>query len=523
MRPDIGHEDDFIVVKNPFAFSPMQFKRKMLEILRPSALLIEQLGQLGQLEETVLQAEELIYCDLQQECAESYLIDNLPPSSPSKTVYNIPGVLAQNHRIKALGDTAAKLNFMHEAEAIRRGFPIDRKNVRQVTITRDHSASTTGTTQVPFSFESEKDTHLLTFHLLPDCVHKVILGKAFLKATNTFSVLKNFARRVQRRVVKGLTDYALLYLGESAPKFTGLLNGRPRQALADSGANCLIMDEDFARKQGLPIVAGEEHRATVRFADNTTARTSGMTFGVRWEFGLGGVGTEHELDFHILKGAPADVILSDEFIFGTNAFVEYDCYLVDDDDDDEEADAYFFGIQIDKSYRTKDSVPEQLSEDIRRSKEDDRINNLPLEEQEAERQKEKHRRAEWDARYITTNGGNGSLSGGTSLSSLTGTQASNSALTSITLITDTTSPGTSVSSTVRPSTTLSTSTVPNSSNPIASVVPIPSPGSGHISLGSPQSPGSSTIPLNSPPGMLPQNSPPKKSRWRFKLKRKNRT
>lgn len=271
---------------------------------------------------------------------------------PPKTIYEIPGRLAKSHRIDALGDTAAKMNFMREEEAIRMGFPIDRNIVHRVTIISGHSATTTGTTQVPFSFDGEKDTHLLTFHLLPDCVHKVILGKAFLKATRTLSVLKNFARRVRKRVERGLSEYALLYLGENAPKFTGLLNGRPRQALADSGANCLIMDEDFARKQGLPIVEDDEHRSTVRFADNTTATTSGMTFGVRWEFGLGGAGKEHKLDFHILKGAPADVILSDEFIFGTNAFIEYDCYLVDEDDDDEEADAYFYGIQIDKSHKT---------------------------------------------------------------------------------------------------------------------------------------------------------------------------
>lgn len=279
---------------------------------------------------------------------------NMKGSASSwKKVYEIPGFLTPKHRVNALGDTAAKYNFLNEKYAVQLGFPISRDDVREVSITRHHSVTTKGMAQVPFSFDGEEDTYPLVFHLLPNCIHDVILGKAFLKATKTFSVLKNFTRRVQQRVMDGLSQFHLLYLGESAPKFTGLLNGRPREALADSGANGLIMDEDFAHRMGIPITSDQEHQKTVYFADNTTATTSGMTYGVRWEFGLGGVGSEHKLDFHILKNAPADVILSDEFLFGTNAFVEYDCYLVDDDDEDHEAEAYFYGIRIDESHKPK--------------------------------------------------------------------------------------------------------------------------------------------------------------------------
>ncbi|KAJ4366346.1 hypothetical protein N0V83_007982 [Neocucurbitaria cava] len=144
-----------------------------------------------------------------------------------------------------------------------------------------------------------------------------------------------------------------------------------------------------------------------------------MTFGVRWEFGPGDAGTEHNLDFHILKGAPADVILSDEFIFGTNEFIEYDCYLVDEDEDDEETDAYFFAIQIDKSHKTSVPVPEQLREDVYRSTQDDEIDKLPLHEQAAARQKEETRRAEWDVQRNLTFDEGESLPGGTSLGPLT--------------------------------------------------------------------------------------------------------
>lgn len=237
---------------------------------------------------------------------------------------------------------------MKENLATEKGLEIDRSEVRQVRLSRKHDVTTTGTVTVDFRFDGEAEQYRLKFHLLPTCIHDVILGKSFLKLTKTFSELSNFTRRVKQRILRGLSHFHLLYLGESAPKFTGLLNGRPREALADWGSNALIMDEKFARKQGLPISDGPEYRNTVYLADNTTAQTTGMVLGVRWEFGLGGSGKEHDLDFHIMKNAPADVILSDDFLNETSAFIEYDCYLVDEDDEDDESEAYFFGIRIDQ-------------------------------------------------------------------------------------------------------------------------------------------------------------------------------
>jgi hypothetical protein len=240
---------------------------------------------------------------------------------------------------------------MKEAYAKRLGLSINRGDISTVRIGSGKRLTTVGTVVTPFRFKEEPEVYSLTFHLLPDCIHNVILGKAFLKATKTFSSLANKARRVIRRAVKRMTPRHFFYLGDSAPRFTGLLNGQKQEALADSGAKVLIMDEDYARSIGLPISTDGKHQTRLRFADGTTAMTSGITQGVQWEFGLGAVGEEYTLDFHILKNAPAAVILSDEFLFGTNAFAEYDCYLIDEDDEDE--DAQFFVIDLDRSYVNK--------------------------------------------------------------------------------------------------------------------------------------------------------------------------
>lgn len=54
------------------------------------------------------------------------------------------------------------------------------------------------------------------------------------------------------------------------------------------------------------------------------------------------------VDFHSLKKSPANVILSDKFLFEIEAFSQYDCFLVDEDDEDE--NAFIFAIDLDVSH-----------------------------------------------------------------------------------------------------------------------------------------------------------------------------
>jgi hypothetical protein len=205
-------------------------------------------------------------------------------------------------------------------------------------------------------FAEEPDRYELLFHILPQCVYDVILGKSFLKATRTLSNLANFARRMKKRVLKGLSKHRLFYLGDSAPNFTGLVNGRRSDALGDSGSNVLVMDEDHARSLGLQILTEKAHRSRLIFVDSSMAYTSGLTKSVRWQFDFSGNRHGHFLDFHVLENAPAEVILSDSFLFETEAFSQYECYMLDDEDKDFDADANFFTISYDPSYRNRGKI-----------------------------------------------------------------------------------------------------------------------------------------------------------------------
>jgi predicted aspartyl protease len=261
----------------------------------------------------------------------------------------IPGLVG-HLMVKALPDTGAKYNFMKESHAKRLGLPIQRGTTHSITITKAKTIKTVGVVVAPFTFQGETESHLLKFHLLQDCVHDVILGKAFLKVTKTFSNIILKARRVITNFTRGLATLRLNYLGDSAPRFTGLLNGRIHQALGDTGAQGLFMSEAFARSNGFLIVDDPGNTMTVQYADGSTATTMGMTYGINWEYGLGGRSMKHVLDFYILKDAPADIILSDDFLHGTEAFAAYDCYLIDvddeDEDDEEEDQGHLFAIKL---------------------------------------------------------------------------------------------------------------------------------------------------------------------------------
>ncbi|RYP82396.1 hypothetical protein DL770_005577 [Monosporascus sp. CRB-9-2] len=329
-------------------------------------------------------------------------LQNYKQSDNEARVFEIPGVLAK-HSTKALGDYGAKKNFIKEKYAVSLGLPVNRDVVCKVTVGNGKTVSTTGAVTAPFRFRGEPHGHDLKFHLLPDCIHDVILGKSFLKLTETFTNLLNFSRRVKERVIRGISQFHLLYLGTSSPMFEGSINGQPQTALADSGAKVLVMDEAYARSIGALIHTGYNHRTRLKFADNSTATTSGMAYDVEWRFGRNGEFTSpYRLNFHILKNAPANVILCDTFLFDNEAFSRYHKYLVDHGDDYEEEDdkSHCFAIDVDRKKKQMQTTAttaalspayRQYLELVRRGEEEDRISALLVDEQTAAQKIENQR------------------------------------------------------------------------------------------------------------------------------------
>jgi hypothetical protein len=275
--------------------------------------------------------------------------------SRSYHIYEIPGLIRDKYQVSALGDSCADKNYMKAAYARKLGLAIDKTQRTQVLVGSGTSVSTVGVSVAQFRFRHEPQEYSLVFHLLPDCIHNVILGRPFLKATKTFQSLANRTRRVIRRLVDRFASPSCSYLGDSASRFSGLVNGQAQEALADSGSQVLIIDEAYALDLGLPISRDLKNRTRLRFADNTTKMTSGMTFGVRWQFGDHQGSEEYTLDFHILKDSPAAIILNNDFLFDTDSFSEFDAWLLDEDTGEDEEPHLFF-ISFDPEHYAQGKV-----------------------------------------------------------------------------------------------------------------------------------------------------------------------
>ncbi|KAG9200751.1 hypothetical protein G6514_006773 [Epicoccum nigrum] len=255
-------------------------------------------------------------------------------------------------------------------------FAVDRTQVEKVALGNGETEMTTGTINTTFQFPGEKEIYFQLFHLLPRCRHKVILGNRFLKMTKTFTNSLNRLRRVITRTVNRIKVHDFLYVGGSGPAFKGLVNGHLQYALADTGAKLLIMDEDFAQRLGLTIETGTQYRNRVHDE-----------------------GESYMLDFHILKNAPANVILSEDFLFGdeTNAFADYTCYMVEEEAEAEIASC--FVIDIDYSYVNPAIDTREYRdqfESVRYGEEEDWVDSLSGDEKRAAQAAVQLRRAQWD-------------------------------------------------------------------------------------------------------------------------------
>ncbi|RYP21278.1 hypothetical protein DL765_002327 [Monosporascus sp. GIB2] len=188
------------------------------------------------------------------------------------------------------------------------------------------------------------------------------------------------------------------------------INGQLRTALADSGAKGLVMGEAYARSIGASIHNGHNHRTRLKFADNSTANTSGTAYGIERFRRNGEFAPAFWLNFRILKNTPANVILCDTFLLDNEASSRYHNDLVDNEDDyqDEDDRSFCFLVDVNKKRNpiqttataTAFSLADlQYLELVRRGEEEDRISALPVDEQEAAQNIENRRCDEWDQKF----------------------------------------------------------------------------------------------------------------------------
>jgi hypothetical protein len=179
--------------------------------------------------------------------------------------------------------------------------------------------SIVGTATLPFSFAGETKKHVLTFHVLRNSVHDIVLGSPFLRATETFT---RFAHRVGRKVRESVSRGAhrICLLG-SEQYVNGLAGGVRVDAVPDTGADVSVMSAEFAKANGFEVDDDEQHQILLEFADGSTARAQGVVMDVAWESGADE--QKRPTDVYFLSSLPVDLVLGFGFLCQTEAFQEH--------------------------------------------------------------------------------------------------------------------------------------------------------------------------------------------------------
>ncbi|OIW26520.1 hypothetical protein CONLIGDRAFT_478787 [Coniochaeta ligniaria NRRL 30616] len=318
--------------------------------------------------------------------------------------YFVPGYLGRTP-IEAFPDSGADVCLISPSMASGLGLEVLPGIGRTIQLANKKPVKSPGSVYVPWTFSGERTPHVLECWVLPGCVHSLVLGNNFLRATQT---LTKFASRIKSKVIGLPKRLRLRLLGEEKQRLWGYLNGNLTAALPDTGSDVMLISRDYAEKMGLAIDGGCENWLEVEYADGSTAWTSGVARHVLWTVG----GKTVRCDFHVLDDLCVDVVLSNDYLFKARVFSEHsDCFF---DTDSEEELFQLCNIRlIGRFSDTLSGLEDEYLEDVtsptafgpglvqrelaRRDQIRDGILALPETEQEAASQAEAERRRRWQA------------------------------------------------------------------------------------------------------------------------------
>jgi hypothetical protein len=237
----------------------------------------------------------------------------MSPTSSGRFDLLVPGTL-RTAEILALADSGSDLDIMSIQFAHQHGFAVDSSQRQEVRLPRG-SVKTVGTVTMPFKFNCE-DAHISrTFHVLPSCSYPIVFGSEFLKVTET---LTKFTHRLIAKYTPRVRGFRFCLVNSPKQRIVGTVNGRSVSAIPDTGSDVMVLSWRMARKLGLHIHSGLKHRTLLEFADGSQSRTYGMVFDVEWKFP--GSSKRVLCNFHVLKGLPYEVVLSNDFLHRSNVF-----------------------------------------------------------------------------------------------------------------------------------------------------------------------------------------------------------
>jgi hypothetical protein len=234
-------------------------------------------------------------------------------------------------------DNQSAYDIMSHDYAKRNHFEIMSSTKGKLRTARGAMVNTLGTVSRPIRFAGESETYMREFHVLPKCVHDIILGSPFLRLTQTFT---KFRHRIVNKL-RGLSSrHRVCFTGSSQQMLAGWANGQSVLALPDTGSDICLMSAQYARERGYRVDTDPRHRQLLEFVDGSTAETLGRVEGFQWEFDKSDIQL-HTPEIHVLEDLQTDLLLGYDFLMETDAFSTHEELFVDIEPHDEHVDEMF--------------------------------------------------------------------------------------------------------------------------------------------------------------------------------------
>lgn len=233
-------------------------------------------------------------------------------------------------RLDAIADSGASFNVISQELADALGLTIDQSYIRSVCLPSGTKIRTLGRTEGIFKFSGEEKSYTLLCVVLEKCIHPLVLGSHFLQVTQTLTKHTSRIHKVFSNIL------SLNFLGELECEqylLGGYLNCQAADIVPDTGSDIMVMSLTFAKRLGLLIHDGPQHRTKVQLIDGSEVCTIGKVRGVKWQYQKWIDWSSHRLrkfghEFHIIRHLPVDVIVGNEFIDEVGLFQNHSHRLV---------------------------------------------------------------------------------------------------------------------------------------------------------------------------------------------------
>jgi len=232
----------------------------------------------------------------------------------------------------AIPDTGAECNIMVASFAERLGLVIHKDDPSQhkpLRMANGKYMQAIGTVQGFWKFTSDPEPSQMwqiLFHVISDFVYDVVLGSLFLLTTQTMSHHKyRLSRRPRALEALSTLRVDILDSGRGCVRVRGDLEQEIVSALPDSGSEPNLLSYEYVEQRKWLTKMDLEDRNILQFADGKIEMTEG-SISASWAFldvyqvkkapGL-------EVKFHVLRGCSHNVIIGQDVLEETNAFLNH--------------------------------------------------------------------------------------------------------------------------------------------------------------------------------------------------------